>query len=386
MIVDLSPPAGGSVDLTPAVPLEVLLVPQGPAGPRGWSPQIAIANDGARRVMQVVDWQGGQGDQPGLGYVGVAGIVAGIGDAVDVRGPIGITGDKGWAPILTAATDGARRVLRVIDWTGGQGTKPASGLYIGASGLVADIADAVDVRGGTGAEGYDGWSPVLSAAVDGERRVLRVTDWAGGEGAEPASGLYIGATGLVADIADAVDVRGPAGPGTGNVIGPVSAIAGHLAVFVGTNGDEVADGGPVPVPGFAEVTTTISSPQSSVQWTVPAAAGEIVVTWRGLGHNSASVQLLQFQYSTDDASSWSSAFSISGNISAAGVVDGGLTIILTGGTMALMLNWSNNAAVSGSAAVTLNNRLFNTSSRITHIRIQSSGGSIDEGVIRKLVR
>lgn len=54
---------------------------------------------------------------------------------------------NGWSPVLSIVSDGARRVQRVVDWTGGEGTKPATGSYIGAAGLVADIADAVDVRG-----------------------------------------------------------------------------------------------------------------------------------------------------------------------------------------------------------------------------------------------
>lgn len=77
-------------------------------------------------------------------------------------------------------------------------------------------------QGDTGAGGDDGWSPVLAIVTDGVRRVHRVVDWTGGTGAEPIVGLYVGATGLVSDIADAVDVRGPqgsAGSGTGDMLG-----------------------------------------------------------------------------------------------------------------------------------------------------------------------
>jgi hypothetical protein len=41
-------------------------------------------------------------------------------------------------------------VLQVADWTGGTGTKPTTGQYIGASGLVNNIAEAVDIRGAAG--------------------------------------------------------------------------------------------------------------------------------------------------------------------------------------------------------------------------------------------
>ena len=61
-----------------------------------------------------------------------------------------IKGDKGWVPTLAGVTDGARRVFRVVDWVGGEGVKPDTGLYVGATGLVALIADAVDMRGAEG--------------------------------------------------------------------------------------------------------------------------------------------------------------------------------------------------------------------------------------------
>lgn len=60
-------------------------------------------------------------------------------------------GYKGWTPQLAVVTDGTRRVLQVVGWTGGEGTAPTSGLYVGATGLVALIANAVDIRGAEGA-------------------------------------------------------------------------------------------------------------------------------------------------------------------------------------------------------------------------------------------
>ena len=119
-------------------------------------------------------------------------------------------GENGWEAVIGIVADGERRVQRVLDWTGGEGTKPASGDYIGAAGPVSDIASAVDIRG---AVGPNGWVAELAIVVDGERRVHQVADWFGGAGTKPAAGDYVGADGLVSDIADAVDVRGPEGPG-----------------------------------------------------------------------------------------------------------------------------------------------------------------------------
>lgn len=56
----------------------------------------------------------------------------------------------GWTPVLAVVADGERRVLQVADWTGGQSNKPGTGQYVGASGLVSSIASAVDIRGASG--------------------------------------------------------------------------------------------------------------------------------------------------------------------------------------------------------------------------------------------
>lgn len=73
----------------------------------------------------------------------------------------------------------------------------------------------LDSTTGTGADGDNGWTPALAVIPDSERRVLQVTNWFGGTGTKPATGLYVGATGLVADIEDAMDIRGAAGSGGG---------------------------------------------------------------------------------------------------------------------------------------------------------------------------
>jgi len=67
-------------------------------------------------------------------------------------------GPQGWSPELTVQSDGARRVLQITDWTGGGtgATKPDVNDYIGASGLESLIADAIDIRGAAGTDGTDG--------------------------------------------------------------------------------------------------------------------------------------------------------------------------------------------------------------------------------------
>ena len=63
---------------------------------------------------------------------------------------VGPQGDTGWSPVLAVITDGTRRVYQVADWVGGEGTKPAVGGYVGVAGIVELIADAVDIRGSAG--------------------------------------------------------------------------------------------------------------------------------------------------------------------------------------------------------------------------------------------
>lgn len=79
--------------------------------------------------------------------------LAGQGRMVDSAGnTYAIAGTNGWSPIFALVTDGERRVLQLVDWTGGEGAKPSTGQYIGPAGLVATTAEAVDLRGTGGRE------------------------------------------------------------------------------------------------------------------------------------------------------------------------------------------------------------------------------------------
>lgn len=120
--------------------------------------------------------------------------------------------------------------------------------------------------GPEGDPGEKGWAPVLAVASDGSRRVFQVADWSGGEGTKPAIGSYVGASGLVAAIGDAVDVRGPAG--SGDLTGPGSATVGNIVVFNNTGGTLTADSG---------IAATSLAPKASPTFTgtpaAPTAAG-----------------------------------------------------------------------------------------------------------------
>ncbi len=119
----------------------------------------------------------------------------------------GASGKNAWEPVIAVVPDGFRLVMQIANWVGGEGPKPMTGLYIGPTGYVDEIAEAVDVKG----VGQKGWSPALAVTREGARSVLKVFDWAGGEGAKPETGLYVGLNGLTADISAAMDMRGEKG-------------------------------------------------------------------------------------------------------------------------------------------------------------------------------
>lgn len=244
----------------------------GTNGDTGWSPIYALVADGLREVLQLTGWTGGTGTPPStVGvYIGTTGYVLLIADAVDIRGPQGNDGTNGengldgWTPVISVVEDGDRRVLQVISWAGGGGTPPDSGVYVAETGFTTDIAEAIDIRGEQGAQGepfvinadgllsdrnlYDdegtgftflatdtgdvyiknspipgdwgppisfvgdrGWSPIINTVIDGERVVLQVSDWVGGEGPKPPAGDYITTTGFTTDISLATDIRGDRG-------------------------------------------------------------------------------------------------------------------------------------------------------------------------------
>lgn len=100
-------------------------------------------------------------------------------------------------------------------------------------------------NGTDGDDGEDGWAPVLAVESDGDRRVINVVDWISGTGTKPTTG-YLGPLGIVALIADAVDIRGAqgtSGPGSGDLlaannlsdISSVSTARTNLGLAIGTN-------------------------------------------------------------------------------------------------------------------------------------------------------
>ena len=138
-------------------------------------------------------------------------------------GSAGDDGDDGWSPVYSIVSSGEKRVLRLVDYVGGTGTKPTipANSYLGASGLTT-LAAGIDVRGpqggigNTGNPGPAGWAPVFSVVASGDRRVLQVVDYVGGAGSKPSvpAQAYLGSSGF-GTLANAIDIRGAPGSGGG---------------------------------------------------------------------------------------------------------------------------------------------------------------------------
>ena len=236
------------------------------ANASGYSPKLAVVSDGARRVHYLYDWEGTGGNKPTLtGYLGATGIVSNIANAVDIRGPQGLSGPanslsigtvtSAASPSATITGASPSQTLNLVLPKGDKGdtgnTGPANTLTIGtvttgaASATITGTAPAQvlnlvvpqGIQGIQGIPGNTGWSPIFATVADGARFVLQVTDWAGGAGAKPAVGKYVGATGFVDAIASGVNIRGPAGTGSVSPSGTIAA--NDLAAFVDSLGTSI---------------------------------------------------------------------------------------------------------------------------------------------------
>ncbi len=104
----------------------------------------------------------------------------------------------------------------------------------------------IRVSGAPGRIGTNGWTPVFAVVPDSARRVQQVLDWTGGTGTKPATGVYVSDTGFTGTIALATDIRGAAGAGSGDVQTTGAVATNDIAGFADTTGDLLKSLGPMP--------------------------------------------------------------------------------------------------------------------------------------------
>lgn len=166
-------------------------------------------------------------------------------------GSKGADGSNGWSPLLQAEDDGdSRSVLKIIDWVGGTGNKPTIFGYLGKNGVVANASNALNIKGSTGKDGKQGLT--------------------GKEGKEGKEGQR-GATGLTAyDIAVANDFEGDEKAWLKSLIGkPVSKveITKNRTVLITDSSGATFESNPLEVPkerpiGFITLNDTSSTQDS----------------------------------------------------------------------------------------------------------------------------
>lgn len=76
----------------------------------------------------------------------------------NIIGEKGADGNNGWTPIVSSPTVLGKKVLEVTGWFGGTGTPPASNVYIYPGGYTSDATLATDFTGPQGATGSTGSS------------------------------------------------------------------------------------------------------------------------------------------------------------------------------------------------------------------------------------
>ena len=173
-------------------------------------------------------------------------------------------GNDGWTPVLAVVADGARYVQQVVDWTGGEGTKPAVDKYVGAAGLVTLIADGVNIRGATGATGADGLPGING--INGSNGADGLPGADGMDGASGMDGLP-GVDGLPGDDGLPGSMGLPGNDGADGLPGADGATGDDgLPGSMGLPGNDGADGLPgadgatgAPGPKESKVKTPLGS-------------------------------------------------------------------------------------------------------------------------------
>lgn len=132
-----------------------------------------------------------------------------------------LVGDTAWQNLIPIADlpegpPGPTPVISIGTVTTAPTGDPAGASFTGTA--AEPVLNLTLPRGGSGLTGANGWTAVEANVVDGARRVKQIVDWVGGTGVKPATGKFIGPAGLVDTAAEATDMRGAGGAGSGDML------------------------------------------------------------------------------------------------------------------------------------------------------------------------
>jgi len=380
----------------------------GATGPQGLQGNVGATGSDGLSAYEVAVANGYIGTEPQwlLSLVGEAGPqgpqgVQGVAGATGPQGPAGATGpagtngtngaggNDGWTPTLAVVTDGSRRVQQVVDWTGGEGTKPTTGKYVGATGLVTDVADGIDIRGTTGPAGADGaqGDPGPAGAdgapgADGAQGPQGDPGPAGADGAPGADGAQGDPGPAGADGASAYEVAVANG-----FVGDEAAWLASLVGATGAAGPTGATGatgatGPAGATGATGATGAQGTAATIAVGTVTTGTAGSAASITNVGTSSAAI----FDFTIprgDTGAGGGGAVTISGKTGAYTVVAGDLGTVIN--------CTANTFTVSLTAAATLGAGfhcwVWNTSNTSSHvITIDPNGSETIDGATTLLLR
>ena len=166
-------------------------------------------------------------------------------------GATGASGANGWTPSLITEVRGIDElVLRIVDWTGGSGTKPAVG-YLSATGLVTNITNATNIRGTQGLQGVQGIQGIQGVAGKDAAQATNIAI----QNDHSVIVTYNNATTLQSNVPPRVLGWGSYKDGQYTDVSPFNISANTTVIIPNNSGTIISNGMPSNVTTFYDSTT-----------------------------------------------------------------------------------------------------------------------------------
>lgn len=204
----------------------------GAQGQKGWSPVLQLVSSSGKSLLRVVDYVGGAGSKPTIptdNYIGASGLTN-LAGAIDIRGAAGANGSNG-ANGATGST-GATGV-GILNVTYDTGTEQMTIILTNSVEILVAFPSPTALAG---------WSPVYAIETSGDEAYIKIVDYTGGDGTAPAmpAEVYLGASGFTV-IGNAINIKlaGPAGASGTNGTNGTNGWGSVVTVLTTENLDEV---------------------------------------------------------------------------------------------------------------------------------------------------